>query len=135
MNPRLVVAPNPCATCPYARSTPPGVWDASEYAKLVRYDADPCIRPPFMCHETQGLPERGVCKGWLVVHRESVAVRLAVFRGQLGPEDVPLAGSPALYSSGTEAATAGMRGVARPSRTAREAILKINARRSRKKNR
>jgi hypothetical protein len=129
----MTVAPNPCASCPYARSTPPGVWDASEYEKLRGYDADPCLLPPFQCHETAGLETIAVCKGWLIVHRESVSVRLACAEKRLRAADIPEDGDPSLYSSGNEAADAGLRGVARPTRKARATIAKIHVRRERRR--
>lgn len=131
----LAVHPNPCATCPYARSTPAGVWDPSEYEKLRRYDADPCLLPPFTCHETALLPveQKAVCKGWLVVHRESVAIRLACAREQLRAADIPEEHDPRLYSSGAEAADAGLRGVPKPSKKARTAIARIVRKRGRRR--
>lgn len=129
---RLIVAPNPCSSCPYVRSTPPGVWDPTEYVKLAGYDADPCLLPVFRCHETRG-GDPAVCKGWLVVHRDSVSVRLGILTGQLSASDRPHEPDPTLYESGTEACIEGMRGVKRPSRKAREVVAKIHFRRSRKK--
>ena len=68
---------NPCPTCPYRRDVPSGIWDESEYAKLELYDEPTDRRLPqtalFLCHTTPESP----CRGWLTVHRESVAVRLA----------------------------------------------------------
>ena len=30
----------PCPTCPYRRNCPSGLWDASEYARLIDYDGE-----------------------------------------------------------------------------------------------
>lgn len=45
-------APQPCASCPYRRDVPSGIWAAEEYAKLPAYDADTPFQPPhlFLCH-------------------------------------------------------------------------------------
>ena len=55
---RLHVAPLACATCPYRRNTPSGIWDRVEYEKLALYD-EPSLHPDgyvpeiatFHCHQ------------------------------------------------------------------------------------
>jgi Family of unknown function (DUF6283) len=37
---KLEPRPEPCATCPYRRSTPAGVWARNEYDSLEAYDGD-----------------------------------------------------------------------------------------------
>lgn len=50
---RLKVLPKPCDTCPYSKSTPPGVWHPEEYLKLKKFD-DPVAHgiysAVFLCH-------------------------------------------------------------------------------------
>jgi hypothetical protein len=36
----ITVRKRPCPTCPYRRDVPSGIWQASEYSKLPRYDND-----------------------------------------------------------------------------------------------
>lgn len=103
-----------------------------EYEKLKGYDADPCLgRGAFLCHQPAA-NRQSVCKGWLVVHRDSIPVRLECMLGNLRVEDIPREGDPALYSSGTEAARAGMRGVRRPTRAAKRLIDNIDRNRRRR---
>lgn len=134
-DPKLHVAPRACSTCPYRRDVAPGIWSAEEYAKLRVYDEDPPMREDslstFKCHqeETSDAPP-AVCRGWLGVHRHSVAVRLAIGQGRFGLDDVPLEAEDYLYDTGTEAATAGLRGIRRPSTKARREINKLTERRA-----
>lgn len=67
----------PCASCPYRRNVPSGIWDETEYAKLREYDGETWEQSAavFMCHHAEG----DVCAGWLG-HRDPadlLAVRLA----------------------------------------------------------
>lgn len=45
-------APRPCDSDPYRKDVPSGIWDASEYAKLARYDGPTANQPAglFLCH-------------------------------------------------------------------------------------
>ena len=124
----LTVAKNPCATCPYRKDVPSGVWSHEEYEKLRKYDAEPMPSGEnlgvFLCHNTPRAGDQVACKGWVMVHGDSIAVRIAQIRGQLGDSafaetDVPL------HESGTAAANFGQRRIKRPGRKAREAMAKL----------
>jgi hypothetical protein len=129
----FTVAPNACSSCPYLRATPPGVWDANEYAKLKGYDRELCLLPPFMCHS---VPTRdGLCVGWLAVHGESIPVRLLMFSGRLKPEQVPEPDEALYYSSGREACAAGLAGVKRPPLEACLVVNKIMVQRGKRAGR
>ena len=123
-------AKRPCASCPYRCDVPSGVWDASEYAKLVDYDEPSTWAQPaavFMCHQR----DQRLCAGWVAVHdmAESLSVRIAASTGLLDEQvlaivhqystDVPL------FASGAQAAEHGMREIERPSHRAGETIRKI----------
>jgi hypothetical protein len=138
MSQKFIVCDKPCATCPYRKDTPPGVWDRSEYEKLPGYD-EPiyvigpdgnyrAVREPkmaiFKCHYSPSLEHDAVCRGWLTVHRESVAVRLAMAIGTFTPEQVYAEPLVELYASGQEACDAGIAGCDQPSIAA---IRKIDA--------
>lgn len=75
---------NPCASCPYRKNVPPGIWDQSEYDKLSKYDGEMHEQQAtavFMCHQHDGC----VYSGWLA-HREPVdmlAVRIGLISGQM----------------------------------------------------
>ena len=123
-----------CSTCPYRRDTPPGIWHPDEYVKLARYDEKPYVRgqeqcPPelstFHCHQENATGQPTVCRGWLSVHADSVAVRLAMATGRIKPSDVPQAPESLYYDSGTEAAEAGLAGVIGPDEAARRAMHRL----------
>jgi len=113
------------------------VWGADEYVKLKGYDEQPYVRgeeekPPvlatFHCHQQHATGVDTVCRGWLSVHRDSVAVRFAVANELLTWEDVPEEAEPLYYETGTEACEAGLAGVPDPSDDARQAIDRLVAR-------
>lgn len=124
----LHLAPNPCNTCPYLRSTPPGIWHRDEYEKLRDYDDSDS--PPiavFRCHQQLVTNEPTVCRGWLFVHADSVAVRFGIITGQLSADDLPPVDDEhaELYDSGTEACEAGLSAIKRPSAAARDAQRRL----------
>jgi|CXWL01.1.fsa_nt_gi hypothetical protein len=137
---RLRVAPAPCTTCPYRRDTPPGIWSAEEYEKLLIYDADPGrLRPEkvqeafsiFHCHQEHVTKEPTVCRGWLSVHADHPAMRLLVALGGVLASEIPREAEPGLYATAREAWAAGLAGVPIPSPAAKKAIAKIVDQRSR----
>lgn len=127
-------ARRPCGSCPYRQDVPSGVWAASEYAKLPRYDAPTMEQPPqvFVCHQSgQDAPGARVCAGWAGCHDGAnlLALRIAAIQGRLSPEDIDAVigyASPVpLFSSGAEAAEHGSAEVAQPGTQALEAMTKI----------
>src|SRR5947207_7743969 len=78
-NAKIPCLDNPCATCPYRKDTPPGIWDKSEYDKLPAWDgrafheANTSI---FMCHSANLAGNKAVCRGWLEVHCDNIGVRI-----------------------------------------------------------
>jgi hypothetical protein len=119
----------PCASCPYRRDVPSGVWDASEYEKLPRYDGDPAFQNPraFDCHQADG----HLCAGWLG-HRDPydlLAVRIGILHGTIDPACVDYTTDVPLFASGAEAAAHGMREIAHPGPKARTTIDKVLRRR------
>ncbi len=104
----LYAAPRPCTTCPYARATPRGIWEPCEYEKLLDYDDDPGPVAVFHCHQERQTGVATVCRGWLSVHPDGLAVRLALAQGRLTPAQRDAPPAVELYSSGTEAAAAGL---------------------------
>lgn len=121
----LAVTPNPCSTCPYRRDTPPGIWEPEEYERM-RESGERFAT--FLCHHSPVIGKT-ICRGWLTVERDSIAVRLAIFRGEVtaAERDAPV--SAALYETGHEGADAGLAGVDHPSPAARKAIAALIRRR------
>lgn len=120
----LNVLPSPCTSCPYRRDTPSGVWDASEYEKLKKYDDNGSFAV-FLCHQSREIGAPTVCRGWLSVHAESAAARLAVVKGDVTNEQRYAAVREPLYATGNEAADAGLRGVRRPGKKARAVVARL----------
>lgn len=119
----------PCASCPYRRGVPSGVWDESEYQKLPAYDAETMDQPiaVFSCHQGEG----DVCSGWLAHHdpAELLAVRLGIMQGRLDPSCAEYSTEVPLFSSGAEAAEHGMAEIDSPDERAVKAIEKITRKR------
>src|SRR5678810_131628 len=127
------VAPNPCTSCPYRKDTPSGVWSAEEYEKLRCYDPGPhgqvsMVTALFLCHHSPYIDGETLCKGWLSVHQDGIAVRMAQMNGHCTPEQVGAEPDMPLYSSGNEAADAGQRAIKRPGKKARSMIDKLTKR-------
>ncbi|QWF81109.1 DUF6283 family protein [Amycolatopsis sp. CA-230715] len=132
-------APRPCASCPYRRDVPSGVWDVTEYAKLPLYDAETGLQPGglFQCHQNDGEhTHRRICAGWAGCHDgdELLALRLAVRSGRIIPETAQATvnyQSPIpLFDSGADAAIHGVRDIETPDSEALRAIEKIRRVRS-----
>ncbi|HUV10817.1 MAG TPA: DUF6283 family protein [Acidimicrobiia bacterium] len=123
----LHCAPRPCATCPYAKATPPGIWHPDEYEKLAAYDddGDEIAIATFHCHQENATGNRTVCKGWVAVHPDSIAVRIALIDGRLTWEQVDADTPVEVYASGAEARDAGLAGVDELSPEAAEAMMKL----------
>jgi hypothetical protein len=123
----LHAAPRPCNTCPYRRDTPPGVWHPEEYEKLPLYDdgSDEIQIATFHCHQQNATGVETVCRGWLTVHCESIAARLALITGALTVEQLYADVDVELYATGQEARDAGMAGVDDPDERARRAIDRL----------
>lgn len=120
----LFAAPLPCVSCPYRVDCPSGLWDASEYAKLSLYDDNEAFNV-FCCHQQNATGVPTVCRGWLTVHAESAAARLAVLRGDVTDEQRYAPVATPLHRSGAEAAEAGLAGIDNPSDQALALIDKL----------
>lgn len=121
--------PRPCASCPYRRDVPSGVWDTAEYDKLITYDgsiAEQAVAGGtgvFACHQADG----HVCSGWLA-HRdpaELLAVRLGLMNGSLDASVLDYTTEVELFGSGAEAAQHGKAEIEHPSDAARAVVEKI----------
>lgn len=116
---------SPCASCPYRRSVPSGIWHEDEYRKLEGYDAETYAQPVavFNCHQGDG----DVCAGWLG-HADPtrlLAVRLGIARGDVDPSCAEYETDVPLFESGAEAAEHGRAELDAPSERAEGAIRKI----------
>jgi hypothetical protein len=117
--------PTPCSSCPYRCGVPSGIWEASEYEKLERYDA-PLPEQPiavFLCHHSDG----HACAGWLghTDPSQLLAVRLGIARGDVDPDCLAYTTSVPLFPSGAAAAAHGLAEIAGPGERAVAAIDKL----------
>lgn len=132
-------APRPCASCPYRRDVPSGVWRRVEYAKLPPYDADTGSQPLalFQCHQ-RGVDDlrARMCSGWLATHpaEDLLSLRIAVSTGAITLETYRAAldytTDTPVFASGAEAAAHGCREIDEPSAAALAMIDKIRRIRS-----
>lgn len=121
---KLNVERSPCTSCPYRKDVPSGVWHFDEYEKLREYDTNEAVGT-FLCHHTLDMSMETVCRGWLTVHQESVAVRLAILTGAVTVEEVYAEVPEKLYATGNEAADFGQKKIEQPSRKARTVISRL----------
>lgn len=128
----ITARPSPCASCPYRRNVPSGVWAAEEYDKLRSYDGDMAQQlergglAVFLCHQN-GTDGNQACSGWLG-HREPsemLAVRLGISAGHLDPACAEYTTSVELFGSGDAAAQHGEHEIEQPSGDAAATISKI----------
>ena len=123
----------PCASCPYRRDAPSGVWAAEEYAKLRLYDRPAGEQPTgvFLCHQCNGR----ACGGWAGCHDtdDLLALRLAVLVGDMSPAEADATRryvSPVpLFACGAEAAEHGMRDIDAPSPRAQQMAHRLRTKR------
>lgn len=121
------IAKAPCASCPYRQDVPSGVWDASEYKKLLTYDGSIMEQLSkgavklFGCHQKDDC----LCAGWVATHgaTDLLAMRL---HGEDIPEEIWEYESPVpVFASGLEAAEHGMREVEAPPPEAKRVINRL----------
>lgn len=122
-------ASRPCASCPYRRDVPSGVWAPEEYQRLPRYDAPTGEQPPgvFLCHQQDGR----LCAGWVGCHDmdESLGLRLAAFNGTLDEATVEAVldyeTEVPLWETGQAAADHGLHDVDNPDEPAMRTIRRL----------
>lgn len=123
---------NPCASCPYRKDVPSGIWAESEYDKLPKYDGDipeQAMNAPesvklFSCHQTDG----HLCSGWVANTgdpADKLAIRLGLSSGLLDPSIIDYTTDTALFATGAEAAEHGKRDIENPNITQHKAVQKI----------
>lgn len=105
----------PCASCPYRKDVPSGIWAASEYEKLPAYDGPTYAQSPlpFFCHQMTG----ELCAGWVGCHgpRELLALRGIV---PVDPSTFDYVSPVELFASGEEAMKHGLKDLEEPGPTA-----------------
>ena len=115
----------PCATCPYRRDVPSGIWSPAEYRKLPEYDGEMARQSckVFLCHQGTG----PLCAGWVATHgpENLLAVRIGISIDAVSPEVLGYTTSVPVFTTGAEAAAHGMSNIDDPAPEACAAIAKI----------
>lgn len=122
---------NPCASCPFRKNVPSGIWDETEYQKLATYDGEmheQSATASFMCHQEDGC----VCSGWLAYRNpeDMLAVRLGLILGELDKSCLDYTTDVPLFETGAAAAEHGMKQYTAPGQDAARAISKITRKRN-----
>lgn len=118
------VRSQPCSACPYRRDCPAGLWSAEDYNKLPPYDVWTMDQPihGFRCHAT---PDHYCC-GWVIVHMSrGHEYELLALRIHWPGNDIPEVTGIAFFSTGTEAALHGLRGIGEPDEDALEMMERL----------
>lgn len=114
--PLLRAPPVPCASCPYRKDVPSGIWAKSEYDKLPNYDGPTWTqsRAVFLCHQRDG----SVCGGWLACHDPQELLALRFQGANVDPSVFEYKTTVPIFDSGQEARAHGLRDMAKPNQKA-----------------
>jgi hypothetical protein len=117
----------PCKSCPYRKDVPSGIWDVTEYAKLIEYDGSTFEQllkggsGLFMCHQQNGK----LCSGWVGTHDTQHLLAFRLHHAQLDPSVWSYKSPVPLFKSGAEAADHGMKNIDAPGVRAQLTIYRI----------
>jgi hypothetical protein len=117
----------PCRSCPYRRDVPSGIWDASEYDKLPKFDGEIIDQLAagalglFLCHQKDG----NLCAGWVACHGAGNLLALRMHGSAVADEVWDYETSVPVFASGAEAATHGRREIAQPGERSRRMIARL----------
>ena len=123
----ITVRKRPCPTCPYRRDVPSGIWQASEYSKLPRYDNDVPDQLAagatglFYCHSQQ----ENLCAGWVGCHDMSNTFAVRFNIRDVDPAVFDYVSPVPLFASGAEAAEHGKRDLPAPGPEAERKIRQL----------
>ena len=127
------VAKSPCKSCPYRCDVPSGVWSATEYEKLMKFDGDMGDQfakgglGVFDCHQRDG----HLCAGWLATHGATNLLAFRLTREEIAPEVWDYKSPVPVFKSGAEAAEHGIRDIDDPGVEANAMINRLYRKRER----
>lgn len=127
MTETLTCAARPCASCPYRKDVPSGLWSPIEYTKLLAYDGevlDQLVKGAigvFMCHQKDG----NLCAGWLAAHGTDNLLALRMVRGDIDPKVWGYETDAPVFRSGEAAFNHGMRDIKKPGPKALRLMVKM----------
>lgn len=119
-------APRPCASCPYRKDAPSGLWAEHEYDKLPEYDGEIIHQAArgafgtFMCHQRDGR----LCAGWVASHGPENLLALRLDR-HVDPSVFDYTTDVPVFKSGAEARDHGLRDIDKPGAKARRLMDKL----------
>lgn len=123
----LTCAPRPCASCPYRKDAPSGLWHQHEYDKLTAYDGDISEQAfkgataDFGCHQRDGK----LCAGWVAAHGAGNLLALRLRAGRVPQETWDYTTDVPVFASGAEARAHGIKDLKRPGRKAQRLMAKL----------
>ena len=124
--PTLRPRKTPCASCPFRKDCPSGVWSEAEYDKLPGYDGPTYAQSPtvFFCH----LSPEDACGGWTATFDMAQNLGLRIISAGYEVDwdaFIDYKTTVAVFSSGAEAAEHGKAMIEYPPEEAEAAIAKI----------
>jgi hypothetical protein len=126
-NEKLTCAKRPCASCPYRRDAPSGLWAVQEYDKLLAYDGeiiDQLLKGATMdfgCHQRDG----NLCAGWVAAHGPHNLLALRLRAAKVPQETWDYKTDVPVFSSGAEAREHGLRDMESPGAKAKRLMVKL----------
>jgi creatinine amidohydrolase/Fe(II)-dependent formamide hydrolase-like protein len=131
VKPKLRPRKSPCASCPFRRDCPSGVWSEEEYDKLPGYDGPTWAQSPsvFFCH----LSPEEACAGWAATFDMSQNLGLRIIAAHYDVQwdaFLDYQTTVAVFESGAQAAEHGRAMLENPTEEAAAAIEKIEKQRA-----
>jgi Family of unknown function (DUF6283) len=120
MTKTLAVAKRPCASCPYRKDAPSGLWARHEYDKLLSYDGEIIDQlkngavATFWCHQRNGK----LCAGWIATHGAANLLAMQLNAPKVPRETWEYTTDVPLFGSGAEARKHGLKDLKKPGRKA-----------------
>ena len=127
MDKKLTCAPRPCASCPYRKDAPSGLWAKHEYDKLPAYDGEIIEQlqngatADFGCHQRDG----HLCAGWVAAHGAGNLLALRLRAARVPQETWDYTTDIPVFSSGAEARRHGLKDMKRPKAKALKLMAKL----------
>jgi hypothetical protein len=123
----LTCAPKPCASCPYRKDAPSGLWHRDEYDKLPAYDGEMGEQAiagaigVFKCHQKDGR----LCAGWVAGHGPHNLLAMRFHAREIDPAVWNYKTDVAVFKSGSAAWRHGMKDMHRPKAKAKRLMRKL----------
>lgn len=124
----------PCASCPYRKDVPSGVWARNEYEKLPAYDGGTLEQflneavAMFNCHQQDGY----LCAGWVAVHDMTQSAAIRMTREEIDPMIFDYVSPVPVFASGQEAHDHGVRDIENPSDEAYRVVDRLERKAARR---